>query len=181
MRFIKEKKIKKRIKVGEYQLMEELINFYYDDVYRFCRYKVGNDDLAYDMTQETFLKFVDSFDNYKEPGTCKAYLFRIAVNVTNDYYRTKYRKEDIETDFEGALEVKSDDDFEKDYVVADGVERAISRLNNKQKDVIILRYYHDLKLSDISRILCIPLSTVKSRLKQGKVNLLKYLSEEGLP
>lgn len=181
VRFIKERKIKKRIKAGEAKLMEDLINLYYDDVYRFCRYKVGNDDLAYDLTQETFLKFVDNFGSYKDQGSSKAYLFRIGVNVTNDYYRRKYRKEDVETDFEGAEEVKTEGDLEKDYVVADGVKRAISKLSNKQKDVIILRFYHDLKLRDIARILCIPLSTVKSRLKQGKVKLLNYLSEEGLP
>ena len=51
---VKKKKIKKRIKVGEYQLMEELIII--TMMFTACRYKVGNDDLAYDRPSQ----FVDS-------------------------------------------------------------------------------------------------------------------------
>ena len=62
---------------------------------------------------------------------------------------------------------------EKDIVV-----QALNKLPEKQKEVIILKYYEDLKIKDISKILDEKVPTIKSRLKQGIEKLSRYLGKE---
>ena len=75
-----------QIRGGDKESMQTLIERYYDDIYRFIRYKCGNADLSYDLTQETFLRFIRYFHSYVEKGTFRSYLFRIAMNVINDHF-----------------------------------------------------------------------------------------------
>ena len=58
-----------QIRGGDKESMQTLIERYYDDIYRFIRYKCGNADLSYDLTQETFLRFIRYFHSYVEKGT----------------------------------------------------------------------------------------------------------------
>ncbi|MCI8485634.1 MAG: RNA polymerase sigma factor, partial [Clostridia bacterium] len=63
---------------------------------------------------------------------------------------------------------------EKDMVV-----QALNKLPEKQKEVIILKYYEDLKIKDISKILDEKIPTIKSRLKQGLEKMSRYLGKGG--
>ena len=63
---------------------------------------------------------------------------------------------------------------EKDKIV-----QALNRLPEKQKEVIILRYYEDLKIKDMAKILDEKVPTIKSRLKQGLEKMSRYLKKGG--
>lgn len=60
------------------------------------------------------------------------------------------------------------------------MRQALNTLPDIQKDVIILRYYHDMKIREIAKIVGTSLPTAKSRLKQGLDKLKKQLREEDL-
>ena len=71
----------------------------------------------------------------------------------------------------------ADDTFEKielDELKTD-VQYAINTLPDYQKDVIILRFYYDLKIREIAKMTKVSVSTVKSRLQQGIKKLKRYL------
>ena len=61
------------------------IEEHYDKIYRFCYYKLQSKELAEDLTQETFLRFLDS--EYREQGMCIRYLYTIARNLCIEAYR----------------------------------------------------------------------------------------------
>lgn len=60
----------------------------------------------------------------------------------------------------------------------DVIQKALDELPDKQKDVIILKYYEDFKIKEIAKMLAEKVPTIKSRLKQGIEKLSKYLRKE---
>lgn len=158
------------------ELLEILIEKYYDDIYRFCYYKTGNASLSYDLTQETFLKLIKYIGNYRDKGKFKGYLITIAINVCNTYF---YKNNIDLEEFDGNqnYDPKSSNELEK-IEEKDIVVQALNELPEKQKEVIILKYYEELKIKDISKILDEKVPTIKSRLKQEMEKLSRYLGKE---
>ena len=83
---MEDKELIYKIQHGNKELLEILIEKYYDDIYRFCYYKTGNSSLSYDLTQETFLKLIKYIGTYKHRRKFKSYLITIAMNVCNTYF-----------------------------------------------------------------------------------------------
>lgn len=78
-----------RVQQGNEEMLEVLVRRYYDEVYYFCCYKTGDQEASYDCTQETFLKVTRYIHRYAEKSRFKGWLFSIARNVCNDYFRGK--------------------------------------------------------------------------------------------
>ena len=173
---MEDKELIYKIQHGEKELLEVLIQNYYDDIYRLCYYKTGNASISYDLTQETFLKLIKYIGNYREKGKFKSYLITIAMNVCNTYFD----ENKVE------LEELHDNQIYKENVYNElskieqknSIDKALIELPEKQKEVIILKYYEDLKIKDISKILDEKVPTIKSRLKQGIEKLSRYLGKE---
>lgn len=187
----------RKIRQGQRELIGDIITKYYDEVLRFCIYRLQNADAACDITQETFLRFIKSVDSL-EYGSLKGYLLTIARNLCADYWKD-CRRECV-ADFaygDGSmnpLEALGNKEMRPDRTCRDmgtglaEYERVedkmlltemLSRLPPEQREVVILRYCNDLKLSDISKMLGVNLSTVKSRLRLGVRRLRKYMEGSG--
>lgn len=161
---MKDSELIKKIKQGETELLDVLIEGHYDGIYRFCYYKTGDREAAYDCAQETFLHLLRYLDTYVEQKKFKAYLYRIAGNVCTDWFR----KNSVQLAGDELLDTITWDDPElKRVELSDEVLRALQVLSPAQKDVIILHFFYDFKLREIAQITNVPMSTVKSRMKQG--------------
>ena len=166
----------KRIKQGETELLDVLIESHYDGIYRFCYYKLGDREAAYDCAQETFLHLLRYMDTYVEQKRFKAYLYRIAGNVCMDWFR----KNSVQFAGEELLATIQKEDSElKRVELSDEILRALKVLSPAQKDVIILHFFYGFKLREIADITNVPMSTVKSRLKQGMDKLKAYMERSG--
>ena len=67
--------------------IEILIEKNYMSIYKYCFFHVGNREIAQDITQEVFLKFIREIDRYREYGKLLNYLYVIAKNTIRDYVR----------------------------------------------------------------------------------------------
>ena len=169
---MKDSELIKKIKQGETELLDVLIEGHYDGIYRFCYYKTGDREAAYDCAQETFLHLLRYLDTYVEQKKFKAYLYRIAGNECTDWFR----KNSVQFAGEELLETIAKEDGElKRLELSDEVFRALQVLSQAQKDVIMLHFFYDFKLREIAQIINVPMSTVKSRLKQGMDKLKAYM------
>ena len=171
-----------RIKQGERDLLGILIERYYDQIFRFCYYKTGDESLAYDCAQDTFLRMIRYMDSYIEKDRFKPYLFQIAGNACNDGLRKRgdcFIEDQAEAK-ERMIGASDNEDLANQVAVADAVRTALNALPQMQRDVIILRFYSDLKISEIAKVTGASIPTVKSRLRQGKSKLKIILEEEGL-
>ncbi len=169
----------RRIQNGDTEAFETLVRKYYNDIYNFCVRRCNGDTaLAADLTQDTFLKLIEHIRQYKLTGKFINFLLTIAVNVCNNYFKKK--SPDI-IDMDTLSAVQSDINVSEEVLRKEDskiIQQAIDRLPDMQKEVIILRFYHDRKLKEIAAITGVSLPTAKSRLKQGLDKLKRYLNKE---
>ena len=164
-----------RLKSGDADALDVLIQKYYNDIYTYCYRRLGNQHDAQDVTQDVFLHFCRDFDTYTQIGKCKNYLYVIAHNLC---INTMQKKAPIPLkDVEREMSLGTDVSAEK-FETTDAVQAALDELPQEQKEVIMLRYYHDLKLKEIAQIMNSRLSATKYRLSQGLKTLSKLLSKE---
>lgn len=174
-----DKQLVREIKNGSEAAMEVLIKRYYKQIYAFVYRNVNNKELAYDLTQEIFMKMIKNIKTYRGKGEFKSWLFTLAINHCRDYLKSScyMRQQSIQT---GLPENLSVDHNNVSYIFERNetrkkVKSAIELLPDFQKEAVLLRYYHDLKIKDIAQITGVNESTVKSRLKQGLQKLRNYL------
>ena len=169
----------RRIQNGDPEAFETLVRKYYQNIYQFCVRRCNGDTaLAADLTQDTFLKLIEHIQQYRLTGKFINFLLTIAVNTCNNHFKKK--SPDI-VDMDTLSAVPSDLNISEEVLRQEDakiLQQAIDRLPDMQKEVVILRFYHDRKLKEIAAITGVSLPTAKSRLKQGLDKLKRYLDKE---
>lgn len=172
---------------GEEPAFAELLDRHLDAVYSFALRLTGTKEEADDIAQETFLKAWKHLKRFRKGANFKTWLFSIARNTSIDYLRKKKpilfrelsRKENDE-DFEHGIidttpraEVLFDE-----HLSTERLEGAIAQLAPLYREIIILHYREGLTLDEASRVLEMPLNTVKSRDRRALIALRKLLEPE---
>ncbi|QHW31477.1 sigma-70 family RNA polymerase sigma factor [Paenibacillus rhizovicinus] len=132
---------------------------------------------ALEALQEATFRAYKSFRKLKEPSYFHTWIVRILLNVCADEFRGRKRKgKDIRfsTEIEGTAGAFAD---ASDTRIS--LRELVDGLPREQKEIIILKYYQQLTLTEVSAILECPLGTVKTRLHKALVALRGELGEEG--
>ena len=79
----------KAAKEGDLSALNDLIRSYYLEIYKYCFWHIKNKEQAEDITQETFYKAIRFLNAYKNIGTFRAFLYKIALNTCIDYQKKK--------------------------------------------------------------------------------------------
>lgn len=168
-----------KIKMGDPDAWDILVHKYYDSVYFYCvRRCYGDCDIASDLTQDIFLKLVESLPRYRFIGKFQNYLYTMAVNTCNNYLKKRHIEQiELIDNFTTDLDTSLIDEILHDER-KETVQKALDLLPEIQREVVILRYYHDLKVKDIATITGVGVSTVQSRIYQGLRKLEKVLERE---
>lgn len=160
------------LKGGETALVE-LVNRYHNPLYKFlCRY-TGDTALADDLVQETFTRLLTY--QGEPPTRFKSWVYAIASNFARDYFKSAHSRYERATNFNDDAEALPDDfSFAPDDRAE--VIAALAKLSPEHREVLILRFYHDLRLEEIAEITSIPIGTVKSRLFHALKGLKGFLA-----
>lgn len=159
-------------KKGSDQAFEELINIYKEYLYKMAFIYTKNEHDALDIYQETVYKGYLNIDKLKDSSYFKTWITRILINNVNMKNRHVNRFKDVEVeDYIGEIEYSS---IEEKIDLYD----AIDVLEEKYKTPIILQYFQDLTVSQISKIMDCNENTVKSYIRRGKKKLYDLLKEE---
>ena len=155
----------------QYQIdyLEQLYNELGTDIMRFLTRKVGP-AAATDLFQDTFVQALIHFDRLDKVNSPKAWLMKVAYNLSCNFYRQKniYHIE-LTEDFI-PLETISED------LRMDRIRDVIESLPEKNKEVIMLKWYDQLSYEEISHILDIPIGTVRSRLHNSMNKIRQILN-----
>lgn len=164
-----------KMKRGDESAFDIFVRKHYAEILKYCNYHCLDTSYAEDLTQETFLHFFERLSDYRYMGKTKNYLYTIAGNLCRDYY--KKAKESL---LEGTAEVQNSLQQSKteDVLNKITVEAALNNLPEELREVIVLYYFQELKLAEISDTLRIGLPLVKYRIKQARIRLEKLLREE---
>ncbi len=164
-----------KMKQGNEDAFEKFIRKYYAEILQYCRYHCFDRTYAEDLTQETFLKFFSSIQSYYHMGKAKNYLYTIAGNLCKNLTKKKkpilIEQEGLEQEIDTVDRIKQTET--KLYV-----EQALRQLPLELREVIILFYFQELKLTEIADILQISLPLVKYRHKRAKEELKQALGKE---
>jgi RNA polymerase sigma-70 factor (sigma-E family) len=134
-----------------------------DAMVRLAHLLTGSPALAEDVVQDAFVKLHDGLDDVREPG---AYLRRTVINLCHSHHRradVERRWRDRQPPAAVVLPPDVDDTW-----------RAVRDLPERQRQVLVLRFYLDMKVDDIAAALDVPPGTVKSTIHRG----LAALAEE---
>ena len=115
----------------------------YDKVYRYCYFRVKNQHLAEDITQETFLRFFES-SSYKDVGRPLAYLYTVARNLCIDEFRKVHTEELKEEIVQNG--------FEDAVVEKENLHQAMATLSKEEQELILLRYVNEVSVADLSKM-----------------------------
>ncbi len=164
----------KRIKKGNHEALDVFIEHLYPQVYAFIYKKVKGDDIAKDLTQEVFVKFIRSLPTYTYENKVMNYLYKISSHVCISYYRSKKNHLEIKEEIVHDKNVDVHETIIKQFT-HDKLIEAIQLLKPEQQDVIILKYFEQYTFKEISKIYNQNISTIKSRHYQALVKLKKIL------
>ena len=164
-----------KMKHGDENAFDVFVHKHYEEILKFCTYHCADMSYAEDLTQETFVRFFAKLSDYHHMGKTQNYLYTIAGNLCRDYY--KKSKESLSE--EPSMEVQDSLQPEADKILNKvSVETALNSLPDELREVIVLYYFQELKLTEISEVLQIGLPLVKYRMKQARMRLKQLLKEE---
>ncbi|MFW5943193.1 MAG: RNA polymerase sigma factor [Chloroflexota bacterium] len=123
---------------------------YVKRIYAYCYRRVGNAADAEDLTEQVFTEALEKFDAYEEQGRAGAWLFTIAHSRVVDFYR----RERFHLPFEESMDRPSRSPSPEGQVLRqerrERLYAVLDRLNEKQRELILLRYGGDLTYAEIA-------------------------------
>lgn len=166
----------KKLKKGKDEAYYELINIYGTRLLRTCYLITKDEREAEDIVQETFIKVFKSIKTFKEESSLYTWIYRIAQNIAKDRFKANlitYPFEEYEIEYE-----------DTESITLAKIDREILRseldnINFIYKQVLVLFYFEDLSIKEISMILDEKEGTVKSKLSRGRILLREALEKGG--
>lgn len=115
----------------------------YDKIYRYCYFKLHSRELAEDVTQETFLRYLEHYNCLTTVSALK-YLYTIARNLCVDEYR-KHRAELMDESIPDYI-------MEERLITNLTVKSALSKLAHDEQELLLLRYVNEVPVSALGKI-----------------------------
>ena len=171
----------RRLRVGDGAAGNELVTRHGPALLRYLRRLVRSDHLAEELHQQTWTSIVehlDRFDVGSAGGGFKAWLYRIATNKANDHWRSQGREKSAKEGMRLIGEEMMPDAGHRAMNTEqhEKLRKAIDALPEHQKQVLMLRYYGNLKFIEIAQMLGCPLNTALGRMHKAMLRLKQVMS-----
>lgn len=171
-----------RLRDGDSSAADELVRRHCQPLLRYLQRLTGRDHLAEELHQQTWLSVLDhagKFNVGASGGGFKAWLYRIATNKANDHWRAHGREGRVKQGLRLIIEEQAPESGLKLEATeqAEKLKRAIERLPENQRQVLIMRYYSGMKFVDIARALGCPLNTALGRMHNATLKLKQMMEE----
>jgi len=156
--------------------VQELVVAHGDRLFRSACLLCGNEAEAQDLVQETFLQAVRSANGFEGRSSVYTWLHGILLNLTRHYHRDRKRLIYDEELAHGEPALPDETSTGPDVEMATGaLAKALCRLSGPHREVIVLRFYEDMKIHEIAARLGISKGTVKSRLHYAIAEMQRRL------
>ena len=149
----------------------ELYRKYYDAIFRYCAHRLFERAVAEDVTSQVFLKVVEKFGSFTgDEQQFRNWLYKIATNAVNEYLRRKTRRD-------GLLKVaceqvsNSSEDRRAASEKLDRLREAMLALKPRYQAIITLRFFENLKATEIAEVLGSSPGTVRSQMARALAKL----------
>jgi RNA polymerase sigma-70 factor (ECF subfamily) len=158
-----------QIRHGSRTAFEVLFERYREPVWRFFRRRTPAPEIAEELAQDTFLAVLQALPRFRERAAFRSFLFGTAYNLLHAQRRSAARRP---TD---PLDVEPADLATHDPYPGIWVRDALARLDEDDREILMLREYEQLSYQEIADLRGIPLNTVRSRLFRARSALRSAL------
>ncbi|MEE2877072.1 MAG: sigma-70 family RNA polymerase sigma factor [Candidatus Neomarinimicrobiota bacterium] len=171
-----------RFQQGDELAYVELVNRYRNRLMNFIYRFVGTREEAEDIVQDTFVKLFQKKDYYRPISEFSTWIFTIASNLAKTELRKRKRRKVSylsqlgieEKDFDIPVKDTTDEEMVGEFTETQ-IQNAIQSLQLHFRTALILRDIEELSYEEISKILDVPLGTIKSRINRARLQLQEKL------
>jgi len=180
----------KQCQAGQTEAFDELVTRYRIRVFAMIYNMVHNEQDAWDLAQESFVKAWKSIKRFRGRSSFYTWIYRIVMNVTIDWLRKKQIK-GAGAEFDDSIQLKEIDPASKTVPKADPlphermerkeirsrIDNAIARLSAEHRAVILMKEIEDMQYHEIAETLGCSIGTVMSRLFYARKRLQNLLKD----
>lgn len=153
--------------------LEEIMNLFGTELSILAFSYVKDIEASKDIVQNVFIKCFLHLNTFQGRSTLKTWLYRITINQCKDYIKSNYFKKILLVGFTRDAETKlTPETITLKKVENEEVITKIMELNKKYREVLILRYIHQLDIKEIANVLSLSAETIKTRIRRAKLKLL---------
>lgn len=171
---------------GNEDAIETLVRVHEAGIFRLALSILGDEAEANEVTQETFLSALRALPSYQEKKSLKAWLYTIALNHSRSHLRKRKVIERLRSTLTGIFRGETEKQVSPEETVIQNEKeaalwRSLNGLDERHRLVVVLRYFHELSIAEISEILSVNEGTIHSRLHSAREKLrdaLKHLHGE---
>ena len=165
----------KRAVRGEADAFEDLVNNYYEVMFKMAYKWCGKQRDAEDITQEACIKLARGISSYKGDSQFTSWLYRLVINAAKDWYKSQNRHPDgVELIESIAVEESSADD----HVFAKQVWEEVYRLPDAEKESLLLVMGQGLSHKEAAKVSGVKESTVSWRIHEARKKLQSIFGKE---
>ena len=175
---LSDNEIMESVKDGNIEKLAILFERHHVSLYNFFLRMTGTSNISEDLVQEVFLRVLKYRKSYQGRSKFRVWLFQIARNAHIDFLRKKKDAFPLEDQF---FDLKSDEAEPEDSMIrnqeAAKLNRALSKLPLKKREVLILSRYQDMKYKEIADLFGCQIGTVKTHVHRALKDLSKIYFE----
>jgi RNA polymerase sigma-70 factor, ECF subfamily len=162
------------------QQFKEIINLYSNDINRIAYSYLKDKELARDVTQNTLLKAFEKFNFIQKKESIKYWLITTAVNECKDYLKSSYKNRTTITDEEPKISftLNIDEIFIK-QLERKKIRKMLFSIDQKYREILILYYFQELSLKEISNLLNINENTARTRISRARKIFKEIFDKSG--
>ncbi|MEK4513418.1 RNA polymerase sigma factor [Paenibacillus sp. FSL K6-2524] len=169
-------------KQGNTAVLELFVYRYHQTIYAYLYRLTSKRQLAEDLAQECFVRVFTALQAGRLPERFRPWIYRIATNLCRDVWKSGAYRYEVTAKDTGVYDAADggkdtvasflDKQYEREAVIA-----ALGALPEEERQIVILRFYEELKLEEIAELLELPLGTVKSKLYRAFRRLADILQK----
>jgi RNA polymerase sigma-70 factor (ECF subfamily) len=163
------------------ELFGELIDRYEQKLTRYVKKFTQNNDDVSDIVQVIFIKAYINLQSFDTSRSFNSWIYRIAHNESVTYLKKRGTEKvsfiDFDTFFPHPFAKEESDTLTTAREMKEVLEKSLSFLSPKYREVLVLYYYEELSYQEIADVLHVPIATVGVRIKRGKEALLEQVKK----
>lgn len=173
-----EPKLIQRARLQDPKVVGEIYERYQLAIFRFLYYRVGDLQTAEDLTSEVFIRMIKGLPEYThDKFSFKAWLFRIARNLSIDHYRSSNRRKEIELDEDQIPNHDNPLDHVEQGLTNEKLSQALNKLPTNQRDVIVMRFVNGMSIREVAQVMNRSQDSIKGLQRRALIALRDILTE----
>ncbi|MBC2593264.1 sigma-70 family RNA polymerase sigma factor [Ruficoccus amylovorans] len=182
-----------RVKDGDNGAFGEIVTLYWDRIFARAFQLLKNREDAEEVTQDTFIRAQKGLENFRGDSAFSTWLYQIATNLAHNRYWYWWRRkrsasfsldqnltQDSDATLADVLPAEGEDPGEATLTqeFVDRVSSCMQQLNEKHREILVLRNVHNLSYEEIAEELRISVGTVKSRIARARESLREQMGSD---